>query len=111
MRRLSRATAFASAFPGCAGRPGLGSAPGYAASHASAGGPVSPERPTLKMIGRQLERADHELRDSLTRAAQPYEFYEAGTPEARALLERHGATAARLPVMIDGEEVFERATI
>jgi thioredoxin reductase (NADPH) len=63
------------------------------------------------MIGRQLERADHELRDSLTRAAQPYEFYEAGTPEARALLERHGATAARLPVLIDGEEVFEGATI
>jgi thioredoxin reductase (NADPH) len=72
---------------------------------------VSPERPTLKMIGHQLEPADHELRDSLTRAAQPYEFYEVGTAEATALLERHGANEARLPVLIDGEEVFEAATI
>jgi thioredoxin reductase (NADPH) len=69
------------------------------------------ERPTLKLIGRLLEPADHELRDALTRAAQPYEFYEAGTAEARTLLESHGAAEAKLPVLIDGEEVFQEATI
>jgi thioredoxin reductase (NADPH) len=63
------------------------------------------------MIGRQLEPADHQLRDYLTRGAQPYEFYEAGTAEASALLEQHGATDARMPVLIDGERVFEEATI
>jgi thioredoxin reductase (NADPH) len=72
---------------------------------------VSPPRPTVQVIGRRLDPSDHELRDYLTRAAQPYEFYEAGSPAARALLERHGITEPQLPVVIDGSDVYEGASI
>ena len=63
------------------------------------------------MIGRRLDPEDHELRDYLTRAAQPYDFYEADSPEAKRLLERHGIGEPRLAVVIDGEDVYEGATI
>jgi hypothetical protein len=43
---------------------------------------VSPIRPTLTVIGRRLDPGDYALRDFLTRAAQPYEFHQAGSPEA-----------------------------
>jgi thioredoxin reductase (NADPH) len=66
---------------------------------------------TLRVIGRRLEPADHDLRDALTRAAQPYEFYEAGSGEATALLEEVGAVDARLPVVIEGQGFVEEASI
>ena len=48
--------------------------------------------------------------DLLTRAAQPYEFHEAGSPEADRLLAGLGG-AAELPVVIDGDAVYQAATI
>jgi thioredoxin reductase (NADPH) len=72
---------------------------------------MSPPRPAVQVIGRRLDPGDHELRDYLTRAAQPYEFYEADSPAAKALLKRHGITDQRLPVVIDGSDVYEGASI
>jgi thioredoxin reductase (NADPH) len=62
------------------------------------------------VIGRRLDPGDHRLRDFLTRAAQPYEFYEPDSPEALDLLARHGIVEPRLPVLVDGDRVFEAAT-
>jgi thioredoxin reductase (NADPH) len=72
---------------------------------------MSPARPTLHVIGRRLQPADHRLRDFLTRADQPYEFYEPESPEAVALLERHGISDPLLPLVFDGERVLPGATI
>src|SRR5437763_4276171 len=72
---------------------------------------MSPARPTVQVIGRRLEPADHRLRDFLTRADQPYDFYEPDSPEALDLLGRHAIVEARLPVVIDGDQVFNGATI
>jgi thioredoxin reductase (NADPH) len=72
---------------------------------------VSPVRPTVQLVGRRLEPEDHRLRDLLTRAAQPHEYYEAGTPEADAVLAKAGATGADLPVVIDSGQVFAGATV
>jgi thioredoxin reductase (NADPH) len=58
-----------------------------------------------------MEPEDHRLRDLLTRAAQPHEYYEAGTPEADALLAEAGAAGAQLPVVIDSGNIFEGATV
>jgi thioredoxin reductase (NADPH) len=63
------------------------------------------------VVGRRLDPEDHELRDSLTRAAQPYEFYESSSAEGRALLERHGVGEEGLPLVVDEEKVYENATI
>jgi thioredoxin reductase (NADPH) len=51
------------------------------------------------------------LRDFLTRIAQPHEFHEQGAPEAERLLSEAGARDAELPVVIDGETVYEDATV
>jgi thioredoxin reductase (NADPH) len=72
---------------------------------------VSPVRPTLEVVGRRLDPAHHRLRDFLTRIAQPYEWLEAGTPDAeRLLLERH-LRGAELPLVVDGDTVYAGATI
>jgi thioredoxin reductase (NADPH) len=63
------------------------------------------------VVGRRLDPGDHELRDSLTRAAQPYEFYEAESEQGTALLDRHGVTEGGLPLVVDGEQAYENATI
>src|SRR4051794_41777412 len=56
--------------------------------------------------------ADHyRLRDFLTRSAQPYEWHEAGTPEADGLLGSLGLTDATLPVLVDGEHAYAAATV
>ena len=72
---------------------------------------MSPVRPTVQVVGRRLEAGDHRLRDFLTRVAQPFEWLEAGTPEADRLLAEHGASEAELPVLIDGGDVISPATI
>ena len=64
---------------------------------------MSPVRPTVQLVGNRHAPEHHGLRDMLTRIAQPYEWLEAGTPEAEGLLERHGAADAELPVLIDGD--------
>jgi thioredoxin reductase (NADPH) len=73
---------------------------------------VSPPRATVTVVGRRLEASDHRLRDFLTRAAQPFEWLDAASPEAAELLGRHGATSAELPVVIEqGGEVTAAATV
>jgi thioredoxin reductase (NADPH) len=72
---------------------------------------VSPVRDDVKVIGRRLEPGDHELRDFLTRTAQPHEYLEAGTPDADALLAARGLVDPELPVVLEPGAVFERATI
>jgi thioredoxin reductase (NADPH) len=72
---------------------------------------MSPVRPTVQVVGRRLGADDHRLRDFLTRIAQPFEWFEADTPEARQVLSAHGAAGAELPVLIDGERVIAAATI
>jgi thioredoxin reductase (NADPH) len=71
---------------------------------------VSPARPTLTVVGRRLEPQDHELRDFLTRAAQPFEWVDAGSPDAERVLGERGAVDAALPVVIDGRSVLAAAT-
>jgi thioredoxin reductase (NADPH) len=70
-----------------------------------------PPRPTVKVVGRRLDPGDYRLRDFLTRAAQPYEFYEAGTPQADAVLAEAGTDGAALPVVVDGDTVHAGATV
>jgi thioredoxin reductase (NADPH) len=56
--------------------------------------------------------ADHyRLRDFLTRTAQPYDWYEAGTPDADRLLEKLGLADATLPVLVDGDQKFTSASV
>src|SRR5918998_217709 len=52
---------------------------------------MSPVHPTVQLIGRRLEPGDHAMRDVLTRAAQPHEWIDSGSPEAIG-----GAELARL---------------
>ena len=72
---------------------------------------MSPIRPTVTVVGRRLDPEHYRLRDFLTRVAQPFEWLEAGLPEAEAMLARHGATDGELPVVIDGEDVIDAATV
>ena len=70
-----------------------------------------PPRPTVKVVGRRLDPDDYRLRDFLTRAAQPHHFYEAGSAEAEAVLAEAGASAAALPVVVDGDTIHAAATV
>lgn len=55
---------------------------------------------------------DHyRLRDFLTRIAQPYAWYEAGTNEADEFLAAKQLREAPLPVLVDGDNVYTAATI
>src|SRR5512134_849 len=71
---------------------------------------MSPVRPDVRVVGRSLDPEHHRLRDLLTRAAQPHEWLEAGSPEALALLEEHGLADPALPVVLDGRDVHVAAT-
>jgi len=72
---------------------------------------VSPVREGVQVIGRRLEPGDHELRDFLTRTAQPHEYFEAGTPAADQLLEARGLGDAPLPVVLEPGAAHTSATI
>jgi thioredoxin reductase (NADPH) len=72
---------------------------------------MSPVRPAVTLVGRRMEPGDHEIRDFLTRIAQPFEWVEASTPAAASVLERHGAVGRELPVLIDGDDVVAPATV
>src|SRR4051794_8099642 len=72
---------------------------------------MSPVKPTVKVVGHRHGAADHRLRDFLTRAAQPFDWIEVGTPEAEELLAEHSAAGAELPVLIDGDRAIPAATI
>src|SRR4051812_47531432 len=71
---------------------------------------MSPVRPDVRVIGRALDPDHYRLRDYLTRAAQPHEWYEPDAPEAQALLAHHGLQDPELPVVFDAEDVYEGAT-
>ena len=70
-----------------------------------------PPRPSVTVVGRRLDPDDYRLRDFLTRAAQPHEFYEAGTSQADEVLAKAGAGSAALPVVLDGDTVHAPATV
>jgi thioredoxin reductase (NADPH) len=72
---------------------------------------VSPVREDIKVIGRRLEPGDHDLRDFLTRAAQPYTYFEAGTPEADDLIATRGLVDPELPIVLEPGVVHAGATI
>src|SRR5207244_11104389 len=72
---------------------------------------MSPVRPTVQVVGRRMDAEHYRLRDFLTRTAQPYEWQEAGSAEADALLERLGLRDATLPVLVDGERSYAGATV
>ena len=58
-----------------------------------------------------MDAEHYRLRDFLTRSAQPYEWHEAGSPGADQLFEKLGLHGAALPVLIDGEETLQAATV
>jgi thioredoxin reductase (NADPH) len=72
---------------------------------------MSPVRPTVQVVGRSLDPDHHRLRDFLTRTAQPYEFFEEGSPQAEELLAARGLTDAELPVVVDGDDAHTAVTI
>jgi thioredoxin reductase (NADPH) len=72
---------------------------------------LSPVRPTVQVVGRRLEPSHYELRDFLTRTAQPYEWHELGSADADDLFARHGLVDPPLPVVIDGDDVYTATTI
>src|SRR5207253_11523459 len=72
---------------------------------------MSPVRPRVQVVGRRMDAEHYRLRDSLARTAQPYEWHEAGSAEADALLENLGLVDATLPVLVDGDQTFTAATV
>ena len=72
---------------------------------------MSPVRPKVTVVGRRLAPSDHEVRDFLTRTAQPYDWLEAGSPAAEDLLLVRGAAGAELPVVIEEDAVIAGATV
>jgi thioredoxin reductase (NADPH) len=58
-----------------------------------------------------MDAEHYRLRDFLTRTAQPYDWYEAGSPDADRLLEELGLADAELPVLVDGDERLQAATV
>ena len=71
---------------------------------------MSPVRPLLHVVGRQVDPASHRLRDFLTRIAQPHEFHDIASDRARELLDARGNPDAELPVVIDGDTLHEDAS-
>ena len=72
---------------------------------------MSPPRPNVHVVGLRLDPEHHRLRDMLTRAAQPFEWHEAGSPDADELLARHGAEGAALPVLVDDDGLHAGVTV
>jgi thioredoxin reductase (NADPH) len=58
-----------------------------------------------------MDAQHYRLRDFLTRTAQPYDWYEAGTPDADRLLEQLGLVDVTLPVLVDGDQKFTSASV
>ena len=70
-----------------------------------------PPRPNVKVVGHRLDPEHHRLRDFLTRAAQPYDWHEADSPEAAALLAQNGVAGADLPVLVDDDGAHAGITL
>jgi thioredoxin reductase (NADPH) len=71
---------------------------------------VSPVRPEVTLIGLRDEPSHHDLRDLLTRMAQPHRWLDAGSDAGRAALAATGAGPADLPVLVDGETTYPAIT-
>jgi thioredoxin reductase (NADPH) len=71
---------------------------------------MSPVRPRVTLIGRRNEPGHYELRDLLTRAAQPHDWLDADSDAGRSALAIAGARAEDLPVILDGEAVHRAVT-
>jgi thioredoxin reductase (NADPH) len=65
----------------------------------------------VQVVGRRLDAEHYRLRDFLTRTAQPYEWLEAGSPEADAFLAGRGLRDAALPVLVDGDDVYPGTSV
>ncbi len=65
----------------------------------------------MQVVGRRMDAEHYRLRDFLTRTAQPYDWYEAGSADADRFLETLGLTQAALPVLVDGEQRHAGATV
>ena len=74
-------------------------------------GTSMPPRLNVKLVGRRLDPDDYRLRDFFTRIAQPHDWYEAGSPEADALLAAANARDVELPVVIEDGTVHPGATV
>ena len=72
---------------------------------------MSPIRPTVTVVGRRMDHEAHRVRDFLTRVAQPYEWLEAGEPQATDLLAAHGLTDDDLPLVVEQERVLRTVTV
>jgi len=72
---------------------------------------MSPVRPTVQVVGRRMDAEHYRLRDFLTRTAQPYDWYEAGTADADRVLGELGLADAPLPVLVDGDRTYASATV
>lgn len=70
-----------------------------------------PVRSNVTVVGRRFDPGDHRLRDFLTRTAQPHVWLEAGTPEAKRLLESVGLVDPPLPVVVEGTKAYVGATV
>jgi thioredoxin reductase (NADPH) len=58
-----------------------------------------------------MDAQHYRLRDFLTRTAQPYDWYEAGSPDAERLLQQLGLVDVTLPVLVDGDQKFTGASV
>jgi thioredoxin reductase (NADPH) len=58
-----------------------------------------------------MDAEHYRLRDFLTRTAQPYEWFEADSAEAGALLEQRRLVDPGLPVVVDGDQVLTGTTV
>ncbi len=65
----------------------------------------------MQVVGRRMDAEHYRLRDFLTRTAQPYDWYEAGSAEADGFLETHDLAHAALPVLVDGADTYLGATV
>jgi len=68
-----------------------------------------PTAVAFRIVGAELSRRSHELRDVLTRSGVPYWFFDQNSSEGRALLSDIGLDGSRLPVVVhfDGTHLIE----
>jgi len=58
-----------------------------------------------------MDAEHYRLRDFLTRSAQPYEWFEAGSTDADALVGKLGLVDPALPLLVDGDQAYQAATV
>ena len=71
---------------------------------------MSPARRKVTLIGLRHEPGHYELRDLLTRAAQPHEWLDADSEAGRSALAAAGVRPQDLPVILEGDAVLRSVT-